>query len=160
MIVYQQNIKPIRRIASIVFILVFDFLLIYFLKSKIFEKANIIFIIVGIVGTWIFFVKPFVISLELLITNETLIKSYRLFNLKIYSVRFPLEEITKIKILKDVKEKTSWGMNTLVIYDKTPKVLSFTHKGKLVTIGKSYKINEIEKVIKEIENQKKKINPT
>ena len=83
MIEYKQNIKPIKRPASIVFMLLLDFLLIYLTKQELFESKNLIFLLFALGGTGIFVLKPFVSNLEIKIDNQNLIITNRIFNFKL-----------------------------------------------------------------------------
>jgi hypothetical protein len=156
---YKQNIKPIKRPASIVFMLVFDFIILYLTKYELFESKNLIFLLLAIIGTGIFVLKPFVTNLELRITDKNLIITNRIFNFNILTKNFLLREMTGINVKKNINENTYWGGNGIRIYDKTPIVLTFQINNKNIIVGKSYQIDDIEKIITELKRRQKTANP-
>ena len=155
---FKQNIKPIKRPASIVFMLLFDILLVYQIKYELFESKNLIFLLFALVGTGIFVLKPLFTNLELTITDQNLLIAHRIFNFKIITKKYLLNEISGFNVIKNVKENTYWGGIGIRIFDRTPLVLSFKNKNKIITVGKSYQIEDIEGIIKEIKRRQKTSN--
>ena len=155
---FKQNIKPIKRPASIVFMLLFDILLVYQIKYELFESKNLIFLLFALAGTGIFVLKPFVTNLELTINDQNLLIAHRIFNFKIITKKYLLNEISGFNVIKNVKENTYWGSNGIRIFDRTPVVLSFKNNNKIIAVGKSYQIEDIEKIIKELKRRQKTSN--
>ncbi len=156
---FKQKIKPIRRPASIAFMLVIDFLILYLTKNELFEVKNLIFIFFGIFGTVLFVLKPLVTILELRITDNKLILIYSIFNFKILTKNYFLNEMSGIDVINNINENTFLGGNGIRIYDKTPVVLTFENNNKKIILGRSFQIDDIEKIITELKRRQKTQNP-
>jgi len=159
MLEYRQNMKTIKRPASIAFMLLFDFILVYLTKYELFELKNLIFLLFAIVGTGIFVFKPLVTNLELTVNDQSLIVAHRILNINIITNKYLLKEISGLNVVKNVKENTFWGGNGIRIYDRTPIVLTFQNKNKKIIVGKSYQIEDIERILKEIKTRQRTPNP-
>ena len=152
---YHQEIKAIVRPGSIVFIIVFDLLVIILLKKKLFEINNLVFLVSAVAGTFFFLLKPVFSKRTITISDEFMVVRKLLFNIAYQSTSYQIKEINQPAKRTNVAEDSFWGGNGFRIYDRTPAVLTFNYKNKSVEIGRSFLLPDVDEVIREIRTRQR-----
>lgn len=152
---YVVKIQTIKRPVTILFVFIWDIMLsVVVIKAEPFELIYLLGIGIGLLLTFIV-VKQLFFQLQIHITSDMLLFRTLIFNLPVCTNTYLLKDISDLHIMRDVKENTFWGGKGWRIYDKTPIVLAFRYKNRLVQEGITYNWINIDETIKEIKKRKK-----